>query len=309
MAEPRQDLYDSNMPRHAENAEHAETIRRYSLYGEFAHLPDVMHCETIPERSVLHEWELAPHRHDRLHQLLLVRSGGGRARLEDADLALAPATLVNVPIGTVHAFRFEPGTDGLVVTLADAMLDELLAHDPDVRRALGRGWVGDDTAGIDAVMTLLAQEYAGRSPARALVLRGLGATLLGWAARLAARDAPAAENLAESRLLRRFEALLETHFGDHWRVADYARELAVTPTHLSRVTRSVAGGSASRLIDARVVREARRHLAFTNLSITSVAYTLGFADPALFSRVFARVAGCSPRQFRRQLEARSAAGA
>jgi AraC family transcriptional activator of pobA len=304
MAEPRQDLYDSNMPRHAENAEHAETIRRYSLYGEFAHLPDVMHCETIPERSVLHEWELAPHRHDRLHQLLLVRSGGGRARLEDADLALAPATLVNVPIGTVHAFRFEPGTDGLVVTLADAMLDELLAHDPDVRRALGRGWVGDDTAGIDAVMTLLAQEYAGRSPARALVLRGLGATLLGRAARVAERIDPHGAHLAESHLLHRFETLLETHFRDHWRVADYARALAVTPTHLSRVVRAATGEPASRLVDARVVREARRQLAFTHLSVTTIAYALGFVDPALFSRVFARVAGCSPRAFRQQIAAR-----
>lgn len=304
MAEPRQDLYDSNMPRHAENAEHAETIRRYSLYGELAHLPDVMHCETIPERSVLHEWELAPHRHDRLHQLLLVRSGGGRARLEDADLALAPATLVNVPIGTVHAFRFEPGTDGLVVTLADAMLDELLAHDPDVRRALGRGWVGDDTAGIDAVMTLLAQEYAGRSPARALVLRGLGATLLGRAARVAERIDPHGAHLAESHLLHRFETLLETHFRDHWRVADYARALAVTPTHLSRVVRAATGEPASRLVDARVVREARRQLAFTHLSVTTIAYALGFVDPALFSRVFARVAGCSPRAFRQQIAAR-----
>lgn len=304
MAEPRQDLYDSNMPRHAENAEHAETIRRYSLYGEFAHLPDVMHCETIPERSELHEWELAPHRHDRLHQLLLVRSGGGRARLEDADLALAPATLVNVPIGTVHAFRFEPGTDGLVVTLADAMLDELLAHDPDVRRALGRGWVGDDTAGIDAVMTLLAQEYAGRSPARALVLRGLGATLLGRAARVAERIDPHGAHLAESHLLHRFETLLETHFRDHWRVADYARALAVTPTHLSRVVRAATGEPASRLVDARVVREARRQLAFTHLSVTTIAYALGFVDPALFSRVFARVAGCSPRAFRQQIAAR-----
>ena len=46
-----------------------ETVRSYSLYGEAGHLPDVMHCETIAQRSVLHDWELAPHRHDRLHQI------------------------------------------------------------------------------------------------------------------------------------------------------------------------------------------------------------------------------------------------
>lgn len=300
MAETRQDLYDSNMP-HA-----AETIRHYSLYGEFEHLPDVMHCETIAERSVLHEWELAPHRHDRLHQLLLLRRGGGMTRLDDAEQPLAPASLVNVPPGTVHAFAFEPGTDGLVVTLADAMLDELLARDPEVRRTLARGWVGRADAAVDEVMVQLGQEYAGRSPARALVLRGLGATLLGRAARVGARIDPARQNMAESHLLQRFEALLEAHFREHWRVADYARALAVTPAHLSRVVRGATGEPASRLIDARVIREARRQLAFTNLAVTSIAYTLGFADPALFSRVFTRVAGCPPRAFRQQLAARQA---
>ena len=127
---------------------------------------------------MLHDWELAPHRHDRLHQLLLMRSGGGMARLDHDELALAPASLVNVPIGTVHAFAFEPGTQGWVITLADVVLDELLARDPEVRRALARPWVGQADAAVDELMSRLAQEYALPSPARALVLRGLGATLL-----------------------------------------------------------------------------------------------------------------------------------
>ncbi|MEY4755030.1 MAG: hypothetical protein RJA44_2705 [Pseudomonadota bacterium] len=298
MAEPRQDLYDSNM------SHSAATVRRYSLYGESEHLPDVMHCETIHERSVLHEWELAPHSHDRLHQLLLLRCGGGVARLDDATLALTPLALVNVPLGTVHAFSFEPGTDGLVVTLADVMLDELLARDPEVRRVLGQGWVGQADATIDALMTQLAQDYAGRAAARALVLRGLGGALLGCAARVGLSLQPQTANMAESHLLQRFETLLDAHYRQHWGVADYAGALAVTPTHLSRVVRRATGEPASKLIDARVIREARRQLAYTHLSISSIAYTLGFVDPALFSRVFSRVDGRSPRAFRQQVAAR-----
>ena len=47
--------------------------------------------------------------------------------------------------------------------------------------------------------------------------------------------------------MRRFEALLEAHYLQHWKVADYARALAVTPTHLSRVARAATGAPVSRL--------------------------------------------------------------
>jgi AraC family transcriptional regulator, transcriptional activator of pobA len=282
-----------------------DTVHDFGLYGEFQHLPDVMHCETIAERSAPHEWELVPHRHDRLHQLLLLRSGGGRTRLDDAELPLPPSSLVNVPPGTIHDFTFERGTDGLVLTLADAMLDELLAHDPDVRQALGRGWVGGADAAFGDLMVQLEHEYAGRAPGRALALRGLCGTLLARAARVGARVDPQRQNLAQSHLLQRFEALLDGHYRAHWRVADYARALSITPTHLSRVVRACTGKPASRVIDARVIREARRHLAFTRMSVRSIADMLGFADAALFSRVFTRVAGCSPRAFRQQSATRA----
>ena len=86
-------------------------------------------------------------------------------------------------------------------------------------------------------------------------------------------------------------------------MADCAKALAVSPTHLSRVLRTATGQPASRLIEARLMREARRQLAYTSLPVSTIAYTLGFADPAYFSRVFSRVEGLSPSAFRARLVA------
>jgi AraC family transcriptional activator of pobA len=276
-------------------------IRTYGLFGETANLPDPLHIETIAARSALHDWELAPHRHARLHQLLLLREGGGTLHLEAETLALAPMSLVNVPPGEVHAFAFEPGTQGFVATLADDLLDQLVGAAGDERRALGRGGVYAADGALAALMAQIAAEFEGREPARLLVLRGLSAVLLGRAARAALGADAAPADSAGSALLRRFEALVEAHLLEHWTVADYARALAVSPTHLSRVVRAATGQPASRHVDSRLMREARRQLAYTNLQVTTIAYTLGFADPAYFSRAFSRVEGLSPRAFRERL--------
>ena len=74
----------------------------------------------------------------------------------------------------------------------------------------------------------------------------------------------------------------------------------MTPQHLSRVLRDATGEPVSKAIEARLVREARRNLVFTNLPVATIAYELGYADPAYFSRVFARATGMSPKAFREQ---------
>ena len=48
----------------------------------------------------------------------------------------------------------------------------------------------------------------------------------------------------------------------------------------------------------RVIREARRNLVYTNLPVSTIAYALGFNDPAYFSRIFSASTGLSPRSFR-----------
>ncbi len=280
---------------------HGKGIRSYGLFGETANLPDPLHIETIAARSALHDWELAPHRHVRLHQLLLLRSGSGTLHLEGRALPLAAMSLVNVPPGAVHAFAFQRGTQGWVATLADDLVEQLLPPAGEERRALAQGGVFTAEQPLVSLLAQIAAEFEGSAPSRALLLQGLCAVLLGLAARAAARAAPVERDSPGSALLRRFETLVDARLLQQPSVADCARALAVTPTHLSRVLRAATGQPASRLIEARLMREARRQLAYTSLPVSTIAYTLGFADPAYFSRVFSRVEGLAPRAFRERL--------
>jgi AraC family transcriptional activator of pobA len=273
-------------------------IQVYNLFGELGDLPDVVHCETIAARSVLHDWEFAPHRHARLHQILLIESGGGRATIEGRVYPLGPMRIINVPVGHVHGFRFVRGAQGWVLTIAAEVLDEVLLPSEGLRAVLGQPAVVRAAPPMRTVMKQLFAEFAGRRFARAHVLRSLAGTLFGLVAReLSGRDL-SADQSGRPDLLERFQDLVEQHYLQHWTVSQYASALSVTPTHLSRIARAATGHAASRVILNRIVREARRNLVYTNLPISTIAYALGFKDPAYFSRVYATATGFSPSQFR-----------
>jgi AraC family transcriptional regulator, transcriptional activator of pobA len=279
------------------------SIQTYNLFGEAGDLPDVVHCETIAARSVLHDWNIAPHRHARLHQLLLIESGGGQARLEERAYALAPMRVVNVPIGDVHGFSFIRGTQGWVLTVAAEVLDQVLLPSEGLRLVLSSTTVVRGTAQMRTTMKQIFAEFAGRRFARAHVLRALTAMLIGLVARELATKGRIPDSRTNTELFERFEALLDQHFREHWTVSQYATALSVTPTHLSRITHSATGHAASHLIVERIIREARRNLVYTNLPISTIAYSLGFDDPAYFSRLFSGATGLSPRKFRERVSA------
>ena len=94
-------------------------IRSYGLFGETANLPDPLHIEAIATRSALHDWELAPHRHQRLHQVLLITSGGGVAHLDGERVPLRDisvdgfAITAEAPPAAGEAFAFELHREGV----------------------------------------------------------------------------------------------------------------------------------------------------------------------------------------------------
>jgi AraC family transcriptional activator of pobA len=280
------------------------SIQTYNLFGEDRDFPDVVHCETIAARSVLHGWRISTHRHARLHQFLLIESGGGEATLEGQHLRLLPKRIINVPTGQVHGYSFAQGTQGFVLTIAAEMLDQVLLRSEGLPQVLARSSIMRATPQMRAAMRQIFAEFAGLGFARAHVLRSLASVLIGLVARGMATEGARPANGAGADLFHRFEGLLEQRFLEHWTVAKYAAALSITPTHLSRITRDATGHAASHLILERVLREARRNLVYTNLPVSTVAFALGFEDPAYFSRLFSRATGSSPRSFREATQMR-----
>jgi AraC family transcriptional activator of pobA len=83
-------------------------------------------------------------------------------------------------------------------------------------------------------------------------------------------------------------------------VAQYAAGLNVTPARLRAACIEVTGKTPTRVLEERLVLEAKRNLTYTNMTVAQIAYYLGFTDPAYFSRFFSKLVGESPAAFRRR---------
>lgn len=282
-------------------------IPSFFLYGE-APAVDVertLHIETIASRSAGYRWQIAPHVHRSLHQLLFARRGRGIAIAEDSVVRFRPPALVVVPAGAVHGFEFEPGTDGFVVSISDDLLAEAVRREPGIDALFGGPSVLECTAEtvratrLELSLALFAADF-GRSGARALSLEGWLAVILAKGLDLAEGRVDSKESGAqrERALVARFRALIDRHPEKGTSVTEYAAALHVSESTLRSACLSVTDQSPIQLVHARVMLEAKRQLLYTNRNVSEIAYELGFDDPAYFTRFFSRRTGLSPTAFR-----------
>lgn len=284
-------------------------IPRFALYGEAA-TPgqELLHIEEVQSRSRVRHWEIDPHTHQGLYQVLWVQQGSAQVMLDEWRQTVHGPVAIVVPPGVVHGFRFAADTDGLVLTLSPRFLVEgefQAVGDAFRELFVGPGVVPftpdqSEALRLNALLRELAAEFAvpgsADSPlpvwlARAVVWRLAQARTLG-------RGAQGTRQHRHQALFTRFLLLLEAHYLEHWSLAQYASRLGLTPARLNRLARAESGSLALELVHQRLTREACRRLLYMATPAANLAVELGFDDPAYFSRFFKRRMGVSPHQWR-----------
>jgi len=284
-------------------------VPAYSLYGEPLRAPDAraVHVETIAARSSLHDWKIRSHLHKDLHQILIIWRGPVEAHLDGEISVLRGPAFINVPPNAVHAFDFSEQTNGLVITYSACLAHQIsrdigslgeVMHRPIAARIRRPQLAATD---VEQLATMLLRESVRAAAGRDSALHGLLTTLVTNLLRIseAAGLTGASVHNRERELVAHFRQVLEQRYRRHLDVKEYAMEIGTSEAALRKACVKVAGQSPTQLVHARMLIEAERQLRYTGMSVTQIAYYLGFEDPAYFSRFFAKGMGVSPRGFRR----------
>jgi len=283
----------------------------YLLYGEDHGLPpeDVMHSESIAERSSLHSWEIKPHRHEALLQVFWFEKGEVEILIDGQSHALRGPGVISVMPLAVHGFRWTSDVKGIVFTMRESHVRTLLARDESLReRVLVSRCVQFAPAhrkAIKSAVETLHDEQTQHAPWRASAIDA-AMTALFVALGRSLPAPPAAAGVGDRSVVhvQRFRALVDERFRDQPTLGDFAAEIGITPTQLNRVCRAVLGHPALAVLHARLCLEAQRELAYTTLSVKHIAYKLGFSDAGYFTRFFERETGQSPSTWRKEQLAR-----
>ena len=252
---------------------------------------EVLTLQGLLRREKSHDLS-APHR-PTFHHLVLVTRGEGTHTIDFQKHRLRAGTVFHVAPGQVHQFGREPGLDAWLVVFEPDFVRQHLpplapAMPPPARRTT-----------LETLFESTAREFEAfdGSPRHRALLRALVETTA-----LASEVSPA--ELEGAALVQRFRAALERSFREAHEVAAYAAILRCSTRTLTRHCERWAGTSAKRLIDERVVLEARRELAHGTQLVSGLSESLGFAKPTQFVKFFRRLTSDTPAHFRERFQPR-----
>lgn len=238
-----------------------------------------------------------PHRHQ-YYSIIWITSGEGIHLVDFKNYPARAGTIFFVSPEQVHDLHMHDPHDGYVMLFTENFLE---------RQGIGSQWVQNsgfffrcddvaplqvdqsaDSKQLEEIIRMIALEYAQKNRGYTDAIGALLKLFLLHCTRLSSTLQPARQerNRTGATTVKQFKDLLDTHFSEWHKVAEYATALHITPNYLNEVLSQETGSGAKEMILSRIMLEAKRYATHSDMSVKEVAYELGFTDPAHFSKLF-----------------------
>jgi AraC-like DNA-binding protein len=100
------------------------------------------------------------------------------------------------------------------------------------------------------------------------------------------------------RITREFRQLLAEGYKTLKSPGEYAAALHLSPSYFNEAVKEATGFNVGYWIQKQIALEAKRLLYYGKSNVKEIAHELGYEDHAYFSRLFKKMVGKTPGQFR-----------
>lgn len=242
-----------------------------------------------------------PHKHD-FFQIILITAGSGWHQIDFKKHKVASNQLFLMKPGQMHSWELSKGVKGFVVEFnlqslnyikesARIMNDFSLSPDVFIFKEK------KDFQELSKLSEIMRREFNDAREMHDLCLQSLLTAFLIQTIRSYQHQLKQQKTLT---IIERFKDLVERHFKEQHAVEFYAKEIKTSGKALTMQLSRSLGKPPRQLIQDRIMLEAKRYLAFSDLSVAEIGYELGFDDANYFSRFFRLHEKKTPAQFRKE---------
>jgi len=244
-----------------------------------------------------------PHRHKGYLELIYLTQGTGFHYIDSKAYVVEPGIVFIVRKEQMHNWELSSEPDGFVMIVTKEFVDQLIDKEIDsllYQISQSGSYQIDTDMNLAQLFSVLCLEQETdqylSSVAREGLLKAVLAKIL--SVKPSSRVLPRS---VDQGLYVRFTDMLAHETQPKNSVAHYAKLLNTSPQNLNQACQKHGNHSASNFIADLIIKEAKRHLLYTDRTVAQIALALDFNDASHFIKFFRRFTGTTPKSFRQSV--------
>jgi AraC family transcriptional activator of pobA len=266
-----------------------------------------IYSERLETRSATFGWDISPHLHPGLFQVFFIENGTFDFFQAEQQSQFSAPCLLLIPPTVLHGFEFNDQVSGRILSIRESYFSDLTGQITDSSLA-NQITVITQFSGICSAPVILEcikaidRECSALQPEKLVMLNAYIQQLMVMIYRLALQNQPVSteKGSSASKHYSKFMKLLRKN-GNKSSITSLAAQLNMTPIHLNRICKSIAGKTAGQIQDEYLISEAKKYLSYTGHSVSEIAYLLHFEYPNYFARFFKKHTGQNPKAYRSKI--------
>jgi AraC family transcriptional activator of pobA len=245
------------------------------------------------------------------YSVILFTGGKGSIVINNDSYVVKPQTICIVAPHQVHSFEHLEDAEGIIFFFCQDFYVEEFSFIRLLNLFSYTSQTGNNVCNpclclsdsefnpVSTVMRSIESEYELYTPSNnsAVIIRShLNIMLLKLSALYESKSGKS--NNGDSILIHSLSHLVDSYFIQEHQLAFYTSAFNMSESQLNYICNKHFNSGLKKILQNRLMQEARKLLLSSELSISEIAYKLNFEDNSYFNKVFKSKTGLTPKRFR-----------